>query len=218
MPKPDLISVLVVDDHMLVRRGLGLVIDEAPGFELAGMAESGEEALHLCRKLGPDVVLMDVKMAGLGGVAATQLISRLYPEIRIIALSSFAEANDVKTMPEAGARAYLLKDVSAGKLVETIRHVAEGVLLEPDLPHCDRGSERHGGAPTADVQLGAQQIRVLALMTKGCTNPEIAEYLGISRPTVSYHVSAILRKLDVTNRSEAVAVAVQNHLIDHSVT
>jgi len=220
MQQNDLISVLVADDHMVVRRGLGLVVEDAPDFALAGMAESGEEAMHLCHKLRPDVVLMDVMMAGMGGVEAARLIAQHHRETRVIALSSSASGDAVSAMLEAGASAYLLKDVSAEELVDTIRRVNAGeVIATPTPPADDLQPATPSPSPAQseqDFELGAQQIRVLTLMAKGFTNPEIAKHLGVSRPTVSYHVSAILRKLDVSNRSEAVAVAVQHNLTDPS--
>ncbi len=210
------ITVLVADDHMVVRRGLGLVVEEAPDLALVGMAESGEEAMHLCRKLCPDVVLMDVMMAGMGGIEAARLITQYQPDTRVIALSSSIATDAVSAMLDAGARAFLLKDASADELAETIRRVNADEVIAPNLPLDQLLQPLIPVSLAPNIDLGAQQTRVLTLMTKGLTNPEIARHLGISRPTVSYHVSAILRKLDVSNRSEAVAVAVQHNLSDPS--
>ena len=211
------ISILLVDDHMVVRKGLGLVLGEEPGFSVIGEAESGEEAVYLCRKLNPDIVLMDVKMDGMGGAKATQVIAQHHKSARVIGLSTFANRDVVTGMLDAGARGYLLKDISATDLIAAIRRVYHGeILLSDELQAAssDQMPELAHHNPDDDVsELGEQQKRVLALMTKGLTNPEIAGQVGISISTVRYHVSAILRKLDVSNRSEAVALAVRLDLV-----
>lgn len=215
MTVPKTIRVLIADDHLIVRRGLGTVIQGTPTLSLVGEASTGEEAIFLCQKHKPDVVLMDIRMSGLGGIEATQLLNRLQAQTQVIGLSSFAEQKDVTAMFAAGARGYLLKDVSAEDLVNAISRVHAGEVLdvsfEAEPVHMPAHQQLQ--PELLDVKLGDQQTKVLALMTKGFTNPEIAQHMAISRPTVSYHVSAILRKLDVSNRSEAVALAIRTNLI-----
>lgn len=218
MTLTDPIRVLLVDDHLVVRKGLVHVLNAVRHIEVVGEAENGEEALYLGQKLKPDVIVMDVKMEGMGGVEATKLLTEHHPNSRILALSTFSQPDIVGAMMDAGAKGYLLKDVSAAELSEAIVRVYQGELLMPGTPseHVSVQLEPTEEIDFADIHtgLGEQQKKVLALMTKGFTNPEIAEKLDISTTTARYHVSAILRKLDVSNRSEAVAVAIRSNLVD----
>jgi DNA-binding NarL/FixJ family response regulator len=218
MTLTDPIRVLLVDDHLVVRKGLVHVLNAVRHIEVVGEAENGEEALYLGQKLKPDVIVMDVKMEGMGGVEATKLIAEHHPSSHILALSTFSQPDIVGAMMEAGAKGYLLKDVSAAELSEAIVRVYQGEVLKPGTPSENILVQLE---PTEEIDfadihtgLGEQQKKVLALMTKGFTNPEIAEKLDISTTTARYHVSAILRKLDVSNRSEAVAVAIRSNLVD----
>lgn len=203
------IRILLADDHMVVRKGLIHVLGSAADIEIIAEAESGEEALFLCQKHKPDIVVMDVQMDGLGGIEATRLLIRHHSAVRVIGLSTFADPKVVSEMIAAGARGYLLKDISADELAAAVRAVYNGQTIVSE------------GVTTSDepdrgqilLDMGKQQRRVLALLTKGLTNPEIAEYLGVSMPTARYHVTAIFQKLDVSNRAEAVAVAVRKGLV-----
>ena len=212
------IKILLVDDHMIVRRGLRLVIAEAPDLMVVGEAENGEEAVYLSRKLKPDVILMDVKMDGIDGVEVTSLIAQYHEAVRVIGLSTFADQGTINRMINAGAHGYLLKDVSAEELGEAIRRVYSGEVILPeglpDTSQPDEDSQASLEKTRNATLLGEQQRRVLALMTKGLTNAEIAAQLAISNSTARYHVSAILRKLDVSNRSEAVGMALSLGLVD----
>ena len=212
----DTIRLLIVDDHLVVRKGICHVLNSADGIDVVGEAEHGEEGLFLCQKLKPDLVLMDVKMGGIGGIEATRLFKQYYQQVKVIGLSTFAQSDIVNAMMEAGASGYLLKDISASELSDSIRriHTGETILPELGLDENIESSNPSSGVPAdAGIELGEQQRKVLALMTKGFTNPEIAGQLGISSPTARYHVSAILRKLDVSNRSEAVALAISLKLV-----
>lgn len=214
------IRILIVDDHTVVRKGLIHVLSTSLGLKVIAEAESGEEALFLSQKLKPDIVIMDVSLGGLSGVEATELIMNHNPKIRILGLSTFADEKVVHRMFKAGARGYLRKDVSAQELTSSIKRIYDGEFLAPpdfqmisnDADHLNPNIT--GTEPV--VKMGEQQKKVLALMTKGFTNPEIAGHLNISLPTARYHVSAILQKLDVSNRAEAVALAIRNNLIDEN--
>ena len=220
MTKIEDIRILIVDDHTVVRKGLIHVLDTMLGLKVIAEAESGEEALFLSRKLKPDIVIMDISMDGLSGIEATQLILNLNPQIRILGLSTFADKDVVYRMLKAGARGYLRKDVSAKELTDSIKRIHAGELLTPPdfVMNINEAALINPNATTAEpmVKMGEQQKKVLALMTKGFTNPEIARHLGVSLPTARYHVSAILQKLDVSNRAEAVALAIRNNLIDEN--
>ncbi|MEL7691119.1 response regulator transcription factor [Citromicrobium bathyomarinum] len=203
------IRVLVVDDHLMVRRGIAQLLASADDIDLVGEAENGEGALALCSTLSPDIVLMDLRMPGMGGLAATESIHRAHPDIRIIGLSTFAEDHMVASMVASGASAHLPKSVSFDELVDAIRKVAGGALIErPVAAGPASRTTNLSGAITG------QQRRVLALLAKGFTNPEIAKYLGFSVSTANYHVGAILAKMGVANRAEAAAIAVREQLID----
>lgn len=201
------IRVLIVDDHLLVRQGIAQLLALASDVAVVGEAESGESALAVCETLQPDIVLMDLRMPGMGGLAATEALTRRFPDIRIIGLSTFAEQHVVATVVASGARAHLPKSVTFEELIEAIRKVHAGQTLE-------RPASADVPAAGATAAITGQQRRVLALLAKGFTNPEIARYLGLSVSTANYHVGAILAKLNVSNRAEAAAIAVREQLID----
>lgn len=220
MPSADPIRLILADDHMVVRTGLRQVLESDPGLVVVDEAESGEAVLYLCQKLKPDVVLMDVQMEGISGIEATRLLVLHHPGVKVIGLSTFADPKVVKDMISAGACGYLLKDVSAPELVQAIRHVQAGETvfsrnLSPTL-EAPEADESAVDEIDTNIVMGAQQKRVLALLTKGLTNPEIAAHMGVSLPTARYHVSAILQKLEVSNRVEAVALAIRLGLTSES--
>lgn len=213
MTKP--IGVLLTDDHMVVRAGLSQIVQKFDNMTVLGEAENGEEALFLCQKLRPDVVIMDIRMDGMGGVAAVQALSDHHPSVRVIALSSFADHQTVQKVMNAGARGFLLKSIGGQALENAIRQVMDGaIILSPDLDAEPAGTMSLSTGNADDTpELTGQQRRVLALLSKGFTNPEIATHLGISPTTARYHVSAILSKLGVSNRAEAAAFAIRNDLV-----
>ena len=205
------IRVMIVDDHMVVRRGLTHVIQTFKDVELVTEAESGEEALLGCRQYQPDVVLMDVKMKGVDGIAATEAIGKFYPNTKVIGLSTFHDKELVEQMIEAGAIGYLLKNVSVKELGQAIRaaYIGKGSLA----PEAAQSLKAANSANLADTDLTDRQQEVLGLMVAGLSNVEISERLVISLSTARYHVSAILAKLNVSNRTEAVAHAIKYGLV-----
>ena len=206
------IRVAIVDDHAMVRSGLAAFLSVAEDFELVGEAENGAQALRLCAEVQPDVVLMDLVMPGMDGVAATRAIRERFPHIRVIALTSFPEDRLVQDVLEAGALSYLLKNVGADDLARAIRSARAG---QPTLaPEATAALINRVTAPKSPGHdLSPREKEVLALMVLGLNNPDIAERLVVGRSTVKFHVSSILGKLGVTSRTEAVAMAVQHHLI-----
>lgn len=209
------IEVLIVDDHPVVRSGLQFALSQANDLTIVGEAESGEEAIYLAKKLSPDVIVMDIQMDGLSGVETSEIILRKMPQMKIVGLSSFGNANVSTKLLKIGAKAFLLKDTSADDIIDTIRKVNLGKVLKPKTN--TEISNNPNQLPTSEFnKLGMQQLKVLSLMTKGFTNPEIAEKMNLSVSTARYHVSAILNKLDVSNRSEAVAVAIRDDLINEN--
>ena len=204
--------VAIVDDHAMVRSGLAAFLSVSGEFELVGEAENGNQALRLCADAQPDVVLMDLVMPGMDGVATTRAIHERFPQIKVIALTSFPEDRLVQDVLEAGAISYLLKNVGADDLARAIRAAKAG---QPTLaPEAAQALISRVTAPrTPGHDLSPREKEVLALMVQGLNNPDIADRLVVGRSTVKFHVSSILGKLGVQSRTEAVAIAVQHKLV-----
>jgi two-component system, NarL family, response regulator LiaR len=206
------IKVMLVDDHAVVRSGLGAVLLTHEDMELAGEAGNGEEAIRLAEKLQPDVILMDLMMPVMDGVAAITNIKKKWPGICIIALTSFKEKEMVEGALKAGAMSYLLKNVSAGELVSAIRNAVRGQSsLSPEAAQVLIQDIKQPAAPSYD--LTEREIEILNLMTEGLPNNSIADRLVVSQSTVKFHVSNILSKLGVASRTEAVALALKHRLV-----
>jgi two-component system, NarL family, response regulator LiaR len=206
------IRVLIVDDHAMVRRGLISFLKNEPALELVGEARDGREAIDACEQSKPDVILMDLVMPELGGVAATRTIHQRWPGVQVIALTSFQEKELVQDALQAGAIGYLLKNVSGEELTEAIRQAHSGrPTLAPEAVQALIRPPSEAEALAADLTRREQEV--LRLLVQGMSNPEIAAQLFISRATVKVHVSSILSKLGVSNRAEAISLAIKNKLI-----
>ena len=205
------IRVVIVDDHLMVRRGLATFLKVFKDFKLVGEADTGESAIKLCEKLQPDVVLMDMVMQSMDGAAATRLIRKQCPSTQIIALTSFKDDIFVKSALQAGTISYLLKGVSANELAQAIRaaHVGRPTISA-------EATEALIQAASQDVvpviDLTEREHEVLILMVDGLTNTQIAARLTVSPATIKSHVSSILAKMGVASRTEAVALALRHKL------
>ncbi len=206
------IRVMLVDDHLMVRRGLATFLKVFDDLELVGEAESGEAAVQLCAQLLPDVVLMDMMMPDMDGPTTTRLIRQQHPQVQVVALTSYKEQELVQNALQAGAIGYLLKDVSADQLAQAIRAANLGqATLAPEAAQALVNAANLPPAPGHD--LTGREREVLVLMVEGLNNTQIAARLVVSPSTIKTHVSNILSKLGVASRSEAVALALRSGLV-----
>lgn len=204
--EPRTIRILVADDHVMVRIGLATMLKVFDELVFVGAAANGQNAIELCDELAPDLVLMDIHMPEVDGIAATRAIHQHHPNIKVLALTGYAEDNGVRQVLQAGASGYLLKSASLEELIAAIHGVFAGqVILSPQaaaaLVHASTA------AAEDDYGLTDREYEVLLLMLDGLTNHAIADHLHVSPLTVKSHVSSVLSKLHVATRTEAVALA-----------
>jgi two-component system, NarL family, response regulator LiaR len=205
------VSVLIADDHEVVRQGLRMFLSLDPELAVVGEAENGEEALLMARELGPDVVLMDLLMPGIDGVEATRAIRNELPDVEVMALTSVLEDNFVTAAVRAGAIGYLLKDSEPEELIRAIKGAADGqVQLAPEAA---ARLMREVRAPESPEDLTEREIEILKLLARGKANKEIASSLFVREKTVKSHVSRILAKLGVHSRTQDALHAVRIGLV-----
>jgi two-component system, NarL family, response regulator LiaR len=205
------IRVMLVDDHTMVRRGLATFLKIYDDLQLVGEANSGKAAIQLCAEVLPDVILMDMVMPDMDGAMATRAIRQQFPQVQVIALTSFKEGDLVKNALEAGAIGYLLKDISADELVRAIRAAHAGrATLSPEVTQT---LVEAANQPHLELHLTERELAVLALMVDGLNNTQIAAKLTVSPSTIKSHVSNILAKLGVASRTEAVTLALRSGIL-----
>jgi len=212
----DKISLLITDDHALVRQGIRAFLDLQPDLTVIGEADSGEAAVRMAAELAPDVVLMDLVMPGIGGVEATRQVKQVSPHSQIIVLTSYHEDEYIFPALRAGALSYVLKDIGPDELADTVRKAARGEsMLHPRVASRVvqelRGARRD--TPNLFTDLSDRELEVLRLIADGLSNAEIASKLVISEKTVKGHVSNILGKLHMMDRTQAAVFAWQQGLV-----
>jgi NarL family two-component system response regulator LiaR len=206
------IRVMIIDDHAVVRSGLSAFLMVYPDLEMVGEAESGEEGVARAALYQPDVILMDLVMPGMDGVATTRAIRQKYPNIQIVALTSFKDDNLVQGALQAGAIGYLLKNVTASELANAIRSAnARRMTLSSEAAQVLVQATTQPVIASDD--LTDREREVLALMVEGLNNNEIADRLVVSPSTVKFHIANIFMKLGVENRVAAVTTALQRKLV-----
>ncbi len=206
------IRVMLVDDHNVVRSGLATFLRAYKDLELVGEARNGLEAIQLCHLKNPDVILMDLVMPEMDGIAATRSILEDCPEIKIIAMTSFEEEELVQGVLSAGAISYLLKNITADELAKAIRDAVSGKsTLSPEAARVLVQATRPSKQPFADLM--EREMEVLRQVVQGQSNQQIADALVISVATVKAHISSILAKLRVASRSEAITYAIKHKIV-----
>ncbi|HEU5438720.1 MAG TPA: response regulator transcription factor [Ktedonobacterales bacterium] len=218
MPPPteqpqQLVRVMVVDDQPIVRSGIQFALLDTQDIEVVAMVGSGEEAIDACIRLHPDVVLMDLLMPGMGGMDAIAALHAHAPETHVVALTSFQEGHLVEEALRAGATGYLLKDVGVEELAKAIRLAQRGI---PTLAPAAAQALVHAVAsrpPKIGQDLTQREREVLALLTAGLTNQQIAERLVITSATVKFHTRSIRSKLGTSSRTETAVLAMRHHLV-----
>ncbi|MHB8085543.1 MAG: response regulator [Dehalococcoidia bacterium] len=209
------IKILIVDDHPVVREGIGSMLKREPDFKIVGEATNGLEAIEKVRELSPDVVLMDLRMPEMDGVEAITKIKEEKPEIKFIILTTYSDDEYIFKGIAAGARAYLLKDAPRDELFKAIRAVSRGEsLIQPVVASrlLDKLAELSKKTPSSEM-LSERELEVLRLMASGVSNKDIAEQLSITQSTVKTHITSIFQKLNVTTRTEAVTTALRKGMI-----
>ncbi len=212
MTKTEKIKVLIVDDHDMVRMGLISLLENFDDFEIIGDVSNGLMAIELCSQHHPHVVLMDILMPGMDGITTTRLIREKFPDIQVIALTSYSDEETIQKVLKAGALSYLLKNVSVDELAEAVRKAYHGQsTLAPEATRVLINATIR--PPSLGHDLTDREREILTVMVEGLNNPQIGERLFISTSTVKNHVSNILSKLGTVSRTQAVALAVEYKIV-----
>jgi two-component system, NarL family, response regulator LiaR len=211
------IRILIVDDHPLIREGLRAILETQPDMELVGEARDGNEAVARAQALKPDVILMDLALPHMDGVEATRQIIQKDPLVRVLILSNYLDDDKVFGVLKAGAKGYLIKETNPQDLRQAVRAVYQGKsALDPAVQRklVDQFAQTNGKSASSKDNLTEREQEVLRLMAQGLTNPQIGHKLSIAEGTVRFHVSNVLKKLGLKNRTQAVLYAVHNGLAD----
>lgn len=205
-------QVLIVDDDALIRDSLKMLLELEPDFEVVGLAANGQEAIDLCRHSQPSMVLMDIRMPVMDGVVATKMLKGLFPQVKVVVLTTFRDEEYIKEALKNGAEGYILKSQPADSIIESLRAVAKGnIVLERDVASSLSAMLAEGGKVNmAEYSLTERELEVLALVGQGLSNREIAGGLFLSEGTVRNYVTAILEKLELRDRTQLAIFYLKN--------
>lgn len=213
---------MLVDDHSIVRDGIRLLLEQAEGLEIIDEANDGEEALEKLKTHQPDVILMDISLPGMSGIQTTQVVTRLYKNVRVLMLSMHNNEDYILRSVEAGAYGYILKDSSSDEMIKAIRMIAAGekyysspvasIILSGYMQQLKKGSKQ-GGREVQPSRLSNKEKEILQFLVDGMSSREIAERLQLSVRTVDNHRANMMRRLQVRNAAELVRIAVEEKLI-----
>ena len=210
--KKQSIRILLADDHSITRNGLKTILSLYDDIVLVGEASNGMDSVKICKKTNPDIILMDLDMPLMDGVSATGIIRKECPGVKVIALTSFTDKKLVKDAIKAGVSSYIIKNISSNELINAIRNTHSGkVILSPQA--IEAIVEEIKDPFVKKINLTPQELNVLELLVKGCSNKVIAQKLFISNHTVKFHVTSILTKLGAATRTEAAYMATQQNLL-----
>jgi len=210
MPETKVIRVVLIDDHFSIHQVVSTLLTQTPDIVLAGQGANGQDALDLCERCQPDIVLMDVVMPIMDGIEATKLLHERFPSVKVLVLSSFQDHESVYAMLRNGAVGYLTKGTLSQDLVETIRVTFQGkMVFSKDVVEKLVSAPQ----PAVDFHLTDRELEVLVVLAEGLTNQQSARRLSISTSTLKFHMTNIYRKLGVQTRSEALVLAAKNNLI-----
>ena len=215
-----MIRILIADDHLVIREGLQMILGMEDDLEVVGEAANGETAVRLAEEMQPDVVLMDLRMPGMGGLEAIERILDQWPQIAIVILTTYNEDELMIRGLRAGARGFLLKDTGRETLYHTIRAAARGeTLLQPDvmnrvMAHTGTAAAAKPAESAGEIPLTDRELQVLTAVARGDRNKEIALQLGVTERTVKAHLTNIYNKLGVDSRAAAVSVAIQRGILN----
>ena len=202
--------VLIADDHRLIAEGIQRVLAEASDFEVVGQANTGRQVLPLVRRTKPDLVLLDLRMPGVDGLAVLEQIRRDHPEIKVVILSASTDSTVIRTALAAGASAYIVKSVNPIDLPAALRQAVEGSVIHP-FGMTESGDDVAGD----DLGLTSREVGIIRALARGLSNQAIGKELFVAEQTVKFHLTNIYRKLNAANRTEAVRIALQRGVIDN---
>lgn len=213
MAEKKVIRVIIADDHPLVRHGIKTVFEAYDDIELVAEAENGKEAIEICEQYKPDIVIMDMIMPILDGAEATSQLIKKFPDIKVIALTSFNDKDLIKKSLKAGAISFILKNITGSKLVKTIKDVYKGKYeLSPQATKILLSELREKNDD--NINLTKREKEILTLIVEGLSNKEIAKRMFLSNSTIQFHVSNVLSKLGVSKRTEAAYLALKQKLVE----
>lgn len=211
------IEIMIVDDHLVVREGLKQMLEIENDITVVAEAKSGMECLEILEDCEPDIIFMDIRMAGINGIETTRLVCEKYPHIKVVMLTIYEDNQYVTEAMKVGAKGYILKNVKRDDLISIVHHIAEGrAILDPKVTRAVvnyLAKENSGSKRTEEPHLTQRELEVLHFITAGHTDRKISEVMHISTHTVRSHIKSLFRKLGVSSKSQATSVALKKRII-----